>query len=333
MDTPRHPLLRPGGVAPTSVDMSWVVRYLIGVTLFAVTSIAVYQYLPPTPDHNPTVPRIFAGFIGLFGSVGMYSLAWVLIGPGRGPRSRKALLARARSDAPPEDGQLIVVTGVVRADRPLVSPLGGVPCAAYDYQMSTGARETIVSHPLVYWGYAAQPLSIDTPARSYPVWGVPMPGPKATQLSGETVVNRARSYVRSTGWETVEFTRLGMLDAGGQRLLDESTTGTRRDFAANLDEPPDVATLTLEETLLPVGATVSALGQWSASHGAIVRPSDSPDLLVVVVPGGPEALDGRPLMPQSINDYVTAAMVSLVAAVGTFYFAQLVLPSVGALSR
>jgi hypothetical protein len=325
-----EPLQRPGRVEPT-IDWSWTWRYLIGLTLCAVIGIAVDQYLPATPDRNPTVPRIFAGFIGILGGGGVYNLVWVLIGPGRGPRSRRALLARARSDAPPEDGQLIVATGVVRADRPLTSPLGGVPCAVYDYEMFTREKHTVVTHPLVYWGYAAQPFSIDTPARSYPVWGVPMPGPKAARLSGETVVARARNHVRSTGWETVEFTRLGMLDAGGQRLLDESTTGTRRDFAANLDDPPDVATLRLEETLLPIGATVSALGQWSASLGAIVRPSDSPNLLVIVVPGGPEALDGQPLMPQSIKDYVTAAIVSIVAAVGTFYFAHLVLPNLGAL--
>jgi len=329
MDAPRQPLSRSDDVEQTWAALgSWTLRALTGITLCIVIGVAVRQYLPASADRNPAVPWVFAGFIGMLGGVGVYGLVWILVGPGRGPRSRRALLARARSDAPPEDGQLIVVTGVVRADRPLVSPLGGVPCAAYDYEMSTGAKPTIVSHPLVYWGYAAQPFSIDTPSRSYPVWGVPMRDcGEVTKLSGTAVVKRARDYVRSTAWETVEFARLGMLDVGGQRLLDDSTTGTRRDFAANIDDPPDVATLRLEETLLPIGATVSALGQWSATHGAIVRPSESPNLLVSVVPGGPEALDGQPLMPESIKDYVAKAIVAIVAAVGTFYFAQLVLPA------
>jgi len=330
MDAARQPPSRSDGVEATWAALrSWALRALTGLTLCLVIGVAVYQYLPATRDGSRTVPGVFAGFIGMLGSVGVYSLVWIVIGPGRGPRSRKALFARALSDAPPEDDQLIVVTGVVRADRPLTSPLGGVLCAAYDYEMSTGARETIESHPLVYWGYAAQPFSIDTPSRSYPIWGVPMRGGgEVTKLAGAAVVKRARDYVRSTTWETVEFKRLGMLDAGGQRLLDDSTTGTRRDFAIDYDAAPDVSTLKFEETLLPIGATVSALGHWSAAHGAIVRPPESPNLLVSVVAGGLEALDGEPLMPLSIKDYVTAAIVSLLAAIGTFYFAQLVLPKV-----
>jgi hypothetical protein len=134
--------------------------------------------------------------------------------------------------------------------------------------------------------------------------------------------------VRSTGWETVEYKRLGMMDAGGQRLLDTSTTGARRDFAIDNDAAPDVAILQFEERLLPIGATVSALGQWSAAHGAIVRAADSPDLLVLVVPGGPEALDGHPLMPQSTTDYMAAACVSIAAAVGVFYLARMILPTI-----
>jgi hypothetical protein len=323
-----EPLLRPGRVGPPASRGNWVLRWVAGIALWAVIGVAVYPYLPPTADGNPTVRRLFAGVIGMLGSIGTYNFVWLFIGQAHGPRSRKALLARARSDAAPEDGQVIVATGVVRADRPLVSPLGNVPCAVYDYEMSTGARHTVHDHPFVYWGYAAQPFSIDAPSRSYPVSGIPMPGPEPTKLTGDAVVTRARNYVRSTGWETVEFKRLGMMDAGGQRLLDTSTTGARRDFAIDNDAAPDVSILQFEERLLPIGATVTALGQWSAAHGAIVRAADSHDLLVLVVPGGPEALDGHPLMPQSTTDYMIAACVSIAAAVGVFYLARLILPTI-----
>jgi len=49
---------------------------------------------------------------------------------------------RARTDGPPQDGRLIIATGTVRSDRPLVSPIGGVSCAAYDFRMFTTRRSS-----------------------------------------------------------------------------------------------------------------------------------------------------------------------------------------------
>jgi hypothetical protein len=291
----------------------------------------VYQYLPRTLGGAPTVPRIFAALIGIVGGFGLQSLYSVITGYGRGAGSRKALHARALSDGAPEDGEPIIATGVVRADRPLTSPLGGVACAAYDYRMFVYTRTSSrrEDQKPVYWGYAAQPFAIDSSSRRYPVASVPLPGDKGTPLAGDAVVKRARDYVRSTGWETVEFKMLGTLDTVFQRVGDDSTTGTRRDFAAENAAPPDVSILQLEETVLPIGATVSAFGTWSAAMGAIVAPpSPLPGSRVVVAPGGPEALDGKPGVPQSLTSYVVGAIVMLGLAVGLFYVARLILPTV-----
>ena len=81
----------------------------------AVSATARCQYLPLPPGGDPTVTRIFAALVGCFGGLGLSS-AWSLVfGHGRGGGTRGPLHARARSDAPPEDGQPIIATGVVRS--------------------------------------------------------------------------------------------------------------------------------------------------------------------------------------------------------------------------
>ena len=106
-------------------------------------------------------------------------------------------------------------------------------------------------------------------------------------------------------------------------------TGTRKDFAADADAP-DVALLQLEETVLPIGETVSAFGSWSAARGAIVAPpSPLPGSHVVVARGGPEALDGQAGVPQSTTSYIVGAIVLLALAAGLFWFGQLLIPTVG----
>jgi len=325
-----NPLLRaptgqkPAGAATMAMGCLGIVAVCGGIGYGAL------QYLPLPPGGDPTVTRIFAVLVGAFGGLGLSSVWSLVFGHGRGGGTRGPLHARARTDAPPEDGQPIIATGVVRSDRPLTSPLGGVACAAYDYRIfrrtGTGSKTNEVP---VYWGYAAQPFSIDSRSRSYPVLGTGLHAEKATPLGGDAAVARARQYIRSTGWETVEYRMLGALDTVRQRIEDDSVTGTRKDFAADAGAP-DVALLLLEETVLPIGETVSAYGSWSAARGAIVAPpSPLPGSHVVVARGGPEALDGQGGVPQSTTSYIIGAIVLLALAAGVFWFAQLLIPTVG----
>ena len=148
------------------------------------------------------------------------------------PAGARPLHARARTDGPVDDGQPIIATGVVRADRPLTSPLGGVACAAYDYRMFVHTRNSKggQDETPVYWGYAVQPFAIDSRARSYPVAGTLLPGETTERLTGDAAVKRARDYVRSTGWETVEYRMLGALDTVLQRVRENATTGSPPGF-------------------------------------------------------------------------------------------------------
>ena len=100
-------------------------------------------------------------------------------------------------------------------------------------------------------------------------------GDKPTLLDDDAVATRARNYFRSTGWETIEYPKLEVTDGSFLSVVDHSTTGSRRDFGLDNTVAPDVALLRFEEKVLPIGATVSAIGHWSAALGArsCVRPT------------------------------------------------------------
>jgi hypothetical protein len=324
-----HPLGRPG-VAARQSPLSLAAGCLGIVAACVAVGAAAAHYLPLPPTGDPTVPRIFAVLVGALGGLGLSSVWSIAAGHGRGAGTRSALYARARTDAPPEDGQPIVATGVVRADRPLTSPIGGVACAAYDFVMFDPARtgDDDGRRP-VYWGYASEPFAIDGRSRRYGVAGAPLFSWKASHLDDAASRARARAYVRSTGWETVESGMPFSLDTVFQRAGAGTAPSGRRDFGLAYDTAPDVALLTLEEHVLPVGAQVSAFGTWSSAQGAIVAPpSPLPASFVVVARGGPESLDGAPGVPQSTVAYVATAIVLLALAAGLFYLATLIIPAV-----
>ena len=184
----------------------------------------------------------------------------------------------------------------------------------------------------MYWGYAAQPFAIDSPSRRYPVSGAPLPGDKSTPLTGDAVVKRAR--------ELRAIDRLGdgrVPDARArstrvlQRVRENATTGSAAISPSPNDAAPDVAILQLEETVLPIGATVSAFGTWSASRGAIVAAAVAAARLVRgVAEGGPEALDGKPGVPTSTTGYVVGAIRDDAARRRPVLdFARIILPTVG----
>jgi hypothetical protein len=326
-----NPLLRPpgrtkpGGLASMSLGCLGIVVLCCGV------GFAVLQLLPLPPSGDPMITRVFAALIGGVGGLGLSSVISMAFGYGRGAGSLGPLLARARSDGPAEDGQPIIATGVVRADRPLVSPIGGIACVAYDYRMTrpvAGAGRKDEPVP-VYWGYASQPFHLDSRSRGYAVSAAGLQAGRATRDDSSEARTRARQYERSTRWETVEYRMLGALDTVRQRLEDDAPTGTRKDFAADSPEPVDVALLAIEENVLPVGATVSAFGTWSATYGMIVAPpSPLPGSHVILVEGGPDKLKDQPGVPHATRANVVGAIVLLAIAAGLFWIAGLIIPTV-----
>jgi hypothetical protein len=181
----------------------------------------------------------------------------------------------------------------------------------------------------LYWGYASQPFHLDSRSRSYAVSAAGLQTERATRDDSSDARHRARQYVRSTRWETVEYKMLGALDTVRQRLEDDAPGGTRKDFAADSPEPVDVALLAIEENVVRVGATVSAFGTWSATDGMIVAPpSPLPGSHVILVEGGPDALRDQPGVPHSTTGSMAGAIVLLTLAAGLFWLAAVIIPTI-----
>jgi hypothetical protein len=225
-----------------------------------------------------------------------------------------------------------VVTGTVRAATvPLRSPLTATPCVAYTYRLFRQVRnhKGRLEDVAVYWGLASRPFIVDTRLRAARVLAVPWIVDEATRLEGAAAVAMARQHVSDTRFEEVS----GLLGAigtavGTVRVMFNDDDGEyRADYRARGDTS-DPATLLLEETLLPVGATASVAGTWSSARGAIVASSGPSGAGGVTATIGPvETLLGRRgHVPASLASALGFALVAAAIGVGLLWAAQVWLP-------
>jgi hypothetical protein len=134
--------------------------------------------------------------------------------------------------------------------------------------------------------------------------------------AGPDVLTRARRHVADTRFQDAAgllgalgtvLTTVGVMfgDDDGEHRADYRAAGTER----------DPANLLLEETVLPVGATASVAGAWSASRGAIVPQSDASGGGVTATTGAVQALlkQGSQLPPSKVG---AAAFALALVAVG-----------------
>ena len=238
-----------------------------------------------------------AGASAVLLTLGLSSFWSLARGYGRGDASRRVLLSRARTGEPPPQDGPVVVTGAARPlGAPLCAPLSGVECVAYQYRMyyrtsdrSERRRRTVP----VYWGHASRPFRIDTAGRAIRVMAVPQLADEATRLASADDVARARQHVGATRFEEVGADVLGALgtafERAGEMFADEDGE-SRRDWRRKGDDR-DPESLLLEETVLPVGATVTVAGRWSTDRQAVVPDSgEAGPSVVTVVTGPPERL-------------------------------------------
>jgi hypothetical protein len=225
----------------------------------------------------------------------------------------------------------MIATGAVRSlSAPLTAPLSGVPCVAYSYRMfleTRGAKSDRRQEP-VYWGYASRPFALDAAAVRTRVLAVPRFVAPAERHSGGPALERARRWIRGTPFEDVRGDVLGVVGTAfsmTHEIFTDDDGETRRDWQRYGDER-DPADLRLEECVLPVGATASVHGTWSAERGAIVAGGDPAKAAgVSVVLGPPEDLGAA--LPHSTGAYVATAAISTLLGAGIVWFALAVLPT------
>jgi hypothetical protein len=272
--------------------------------------------LPPELRLYVVVPT------GLLLTAGLSNLWTLARGYGQGDRSRAAMLERARTGEPPPQDGPIAATGVVRAEGgALRAPISGLECVAYQYRLYTSQWLADSDHREVpiYWGYASQPFRIDSPRHAFRVIAAPQLGDKATRHDSRESRARAKAYVAATRYEP-KRALVGIASAAAAMLSErvrEPEGDVRRDWQA-ADVDIDIDALLMEEIVVPVGATVSVSGRWSAERRAILPGEIGEGQLgVTLVTGTAENLGrgGSSELPWSVLSVaVTAGGLLLVGA-------------------
>ena len=311
------------------------------LALWALLSAGHYRVMTPAVpvELRPWLALASALFLAL----GLQSFWHLARGFGQGDAGRAAVLRRAAAGEVPPGGGPVVASGVVRAlGAPLVAPLSGVECVGYQYRMyymarPIGGARRGPSRPVevpVYWGHAARPFAIDSPATRFRVLAVPLLLDAATPRDGAVVVERARQLVAATRFEEVEMGGLGLGAVGtalqlANTMFSDDDGEDRRDWK-EAGDARDPQTLRLEERLLPVGQVASVAGTWSPERNAIVAGGEGavgPGVSVIL--GPPEKLAGQkgglPL-PASVASYLITATVFTALGAGLVWFSIAVLP-------
>ena len=192
---------------------------------------------------------------------------------------------------------------------------------AYQYRLYTSQWLAGSDHreAPIYWGYASRPFRIDSPRHAFRVMAVPQLADEATQHDSSESRARAKSYIAATRYEPTRALA-GVASAAAamfRELITEPAGDVRRDWQA-ADVRIDIDTLLMEETVVPVGATVSVSGRSSAERCAIV-PGEigEGELGVTLVTGTAEELgrSGSSELPWSaLSVAVTAAVLLLAGA-------------------
>jgi hypothetical protein len=308
------------------------------LVLWALLGAGSYRLMTPAVpmELRPWLALVSA----LFLTVGLLSFWHLARGFGQGDASRAAVLRRAAAGERPPAGGPVVASGFVRAlGAPLVAPLSGVECVGYIYRMYyLGRRRGHApdsNRPVevpVYWGHAAQPFAIESPATRFRVLAVPMLLDTPFPREGADMVERARQLVAVTQFEQITT---GVLGAAGTALqlantmFNDDDGEARRDWMA-AEEARDPQTLRLEETVLPVGHLASVAGTWSPERQAIVaggEGSGGPGVSAIL--GTPEKLaDHAGALPlhASVTAYLITAIALTATGVGLVWFSIVVLP-------
>jgi hypothetical protein len=224
------------------------------------------------------VPAALRPWVALAASallvLGGANVVQLLRGCGQGDTSRAAILARATTGEPPASGGLMMVTGTARAEGgvPLSSPLSGTPCVAYLYNIYRKRRlKTGHDTTPVWFGAATQPFVVDTGTRAVRVLAMPQIEETRANI-GHTadVRDRARDYLSHTAFDDVANVGIaGTVMAMFSDMRDVPVHGLRRDWHRE-GATDDLSSVHMNESLVPIGETITVIGHWSSERRAIV---------------------------------------------------------------
>jgi hypothetical protein len=210
-------------------------------------------------------------------------------------RGVAAALRRADRGEAPRDGEFAAAVGELHPiGEPLLSPIGGVPCVAYEYEMR-GEGVGVAA----YSGHALTPSVVRGPGGETRLCGYPdLDAVPFQELGGGEAHERASRYVASARFEVM---KVGDVLSAMRELYRDDDGSLSLDWKSKDASPPDPGRLALKEKLVRVGEPVRVLGIWSQRAGGLVNAWDRNILLKLYakdsksIPSGSFA--GRLVMP------------------------------------
>jgi hypothetical protein len=240
---------------------------LLSVIGWAAASGAFFYYLRRFGVHEPQLWWAAAG-AGLF-SVFSISYAVSIV---KFAKERSMLLG-AMVGQPPLDGQWVAVSGTIRSNDPLRTPVTGVSAVAYDYDIyrmetRSSGRSTSTTKQTYYEGKALAPSTIATRQGAVRLLAVPTLDVPAIDIQTEAGTVNVRQYVSETTFQT--FTTPKSAKIGMEQELTDDDGMFRVDKKGSADLDVDLADCTLSERHIKQGETVCAFGLYSAARGGLI---------------------------------------------------------------
>ena len=211
---------------------------------------------------------IAAAFGALFGGLGLSAIGnlfWTM-------RDLRALSRAARREAP-ADGRLVAAAGPIRPlGMPLTSPLGAVPCVAFEYEVLSEERVRrgrSSSRPCDVAGFAMAAAAIDTTHGGIRLLGFPILDQFPPERRTGAAIARAAQYTASAQFEAAQGLRALKLVAEFDDALADEDGIVRKDFRLT-DGPIPFDRRLLRERVVTPGQQVCALGRYDAARRGLV---------------------------------------------------------------
>lgn len=223
------------------------------------------------------------GWMSFFGGIAGWFLAsavWTL----RNAGDEVSALRRAQAGEAPQDGRLEAAAGPIYPLRePLVSPLEGRECVAYEYEIGHKGGDEPVKD---FTGFALTPSTIRTSRGSVLMlgWSMLDAFPKRRPV-GPHVIERAKAYLRDTLFEKVTLRQVPGLMS---ELFTDDDGSMRRDIRITDKPEMPMEDRFLSETCVPVGEHVVGLGVFSLAKGGLVAVTKGAFQMTQLFPGDVE---------------------------------------------
>lgn len=258
------------------------------------------------------VPAISAALWG--GAIGG-GIVWIGLANLAGVRTKLAEITRLRkteAGGPPADGETMAVVGTVEAEgQALTSPLSGVQCVAYKYEVRRGES-------LLFEGFALAPSSILTQHGKIRLLAQPELQLTPREVLRGDAVPQFTDYIKHTKFHEPSLGDIKTIFTA----MHAETDHIRRDTRMSGDDSAIKHATFKEWTLVP-GQRVFATGYYSAPRNGLVPDPDSP--LSLIVRDAAAGTVGRSVRG-AVGSFVAAVIFLAIAAaalVGFYAFVPL----------